>query len=67
MQLHQLFRMIPNNIPVVLFDISPTEIFRGLTKSDIPFQFYEDEVFLISAGPYPTNKEISSLHIMLKK
>ena len=67
MQLHQFFRLIPNNIPVVLFDISPKEIFRGIDKSCIPVNFYEEEVFLISAGPYPTNKEINSLHIMLRK
>lgn len=44
MQLHQLLRIIENNIDIKLWDLHDGLICEVTDKSSIPLDFYEDDV-----------------------
>ena len=67
MLLHQVLRMISNNTPVVLYDMSAKVLFKGLDKRDININYYEYTVFQVSCGWYDGDTRLCSIHIMLMK
>ena len=67
MQLHQVLRMISNNVPIVLFDSTSKVINKGLDKASLNIDLYEEEVFQIACGSYDGDVRIAAIHIMLRK
>lgn len=65
MLLHQILRLIPNNIPIMLLDIEKVIIGTYENKADIDINLYEEQVFLMAPGPFKGNK--MALYIMLSK
>ena len=67
MPLHQFLRIMNNNTPVVLFDISGSVIIKVSSKQDIPIDLYEYDVFQVSCGTFGGDTSKQAVHIMLEK
>lgn len=71
MELHQLLRVLDENIPIILFDLNGNKLFATATKKAIHVDFYEYRIYEIKFGNYISNEFWNSiqtgLYITLEK